>query len=312
MLLPPPRKYLCAIVLIAFSSFSHAGNDTAKERLAAFERTEAEIFQSGGTTLDRARSLSVAYDRLFSDDLRNHTEASSPTELEARFRAVTNVFFYTLDHKYLVPMKRILDEMISKNQAQWWHYYKMYSSLLAVRDFAGARSVLRKHPNKHIEPLPEIQDLTKKLHGATEWVIDSTNRRITRLDYEMPLDPVVIMIFNPNCHFSMNALRDIKNSGFLFNRLKTRLKILSPPDPNFSFDDFQTWNKQNPLFSTSLVHNRQEWPMIQDWGMPIFYFFRDRKLVTTVVGWPRAGNIDAVNNALDAIGVAADSRVGSN
>lgn len=46
-----------------------------------------------------------------------------------------------------------------------------------------------------------------------------------------------------------------------------------------------------------------EWPMIDDWATPIFYFLRDGRLVAKVIGWPRGGRVAGLETAIRDVGL---------
>jgi len=52
-----------------------------------------------------------------------------------------------------------------------------------------------------------------------------------------------------------------------------------------------------------LAYDYHEWPMIDRWYTPVFYFLRNGRLVSEVIGWPRAGRKTEIVAALQNVGL---------
>ena len=53
----------------------------------------------------------------------------------------------------------------------------------------------------------------------------------------------------------------------------------------------------------SLADQRADWPALDSWGTPTFYFFQRGALVSKVRGWPRAGRRAELLAGMHAIGL---------
>jgi hypothetical protein len=51
------------------------------------------------------------------------------------------------------------------------------------------------------------------------------------------------------------------------------------------------------------AYKREEWPMIERWETPVFYFFRDGRVVGKVIGWPVAGRKNEIRRSLRRAGL---------
>ncbi|HTX59458.1 MAG TPA: hypothetical protein VMH02_07220, partial [Verrucomicrobiae bacterium] len=63
------------------------------------------------------------------------------------------------------------------------------------------------------------------------------------------------------------------------------------------------WNRRHPREPMTFAYAESEWPAIDRWELPVFYFFRDGKLAAEVVGWPRGGRKPQILRALQQIGL---------
>ena len=66
------------------------------------------------------------------------------------------------------------------------------------------------------------------------------------------------------------------------------------------------WNNNMPDIGFQIVYAETDWPEINYWSSPSFYFFDESKLVSKVVGWPRnqtEGRKTALRTSFQTIGV---------
>jgi len=47
------------------------------------------------------------------------------------------------------------------------------------------------------------------------------------------------------------------------------------------------WNREHPLTAIASAYRENEWPLIDTWEMPTFYFLKAGVLQAKVVGWQR-------------------------
>jgi hypothetical protein len=53
--------------------------------------------------------------------------------------------------------------------------------------------------------------------------------------------------------------------------------------------EFQRWNHEHPAMQHTIAYRNDEWPMIDWWGTPTFYFIKDGAVIAKFVGWPKEG-----------------------
>jgi hypothetical protein len=117
----------------------------------------------------------------------------------------------------------------------------------------------------------------------------------------LPVEPknanFVVVVAHPLCHFSQNAISAIAADPELSAGLKQAI-WLAPPDGNLRLDVFRNWNRIHPLQRMAIAYTKTEWPSIDSWETPTFYFFRKGELVGKVAGWPVSGHSQELREQL--------------
>src|SRR5699024_6489784 len=107
----------------------------------------------------KAQLISDSYKMQFSgknapprlDKLQNN-------DLKMLFYASDIASFYTFDPKFLNKMKYYFSELVRRKIAPAKYYYDIYSSLVASRDFDGAKIFSKSHPKIKFHSLPKVID----------------------------------------------------------------------------------------------------------------------------------------------------------
>lgn len=58
-----------------------------------------------------------------------------------------------------------------------------------------------------------------------------------------------------------------------------------------------------PRLPIAFSARREDWPFVDDWSSPTFYFLRQGKLVAKVTGWPKEGRRAEFSAALHQLGL---------
>jgi hypothetical protein len=58
-----------------------------------------------------------------------------------------------------------------------------------------------------------------------------------------------------------------------------------PASEDISDPAWAKWNREHPIAAMNAVERESDWPGIDTWAMPTFYFFRDGRVVSKVSGW---------------------------
>jgi len=296
---------VCASIPLAAcaSSRTSASIPLLAERYDSLLKTEKST--ESLSTRNRTVQISHAYDELFSllPDQRD-VKGLTDSDLTLLFDASSRSEFYTAKPSYARNMLLLFGEMEARGIATRESFIDMQSALVESRMLAEARQFSKSHPSAGLVLLPEFRDGDNFLdRGPTEWKVSQESPLLTRENIVMSSPAQVIVIGSPLCHFSQNAIHDLSHDAELMSALTDHVQWLAPPDGSINFDVFQNWNREHPEAPMDIAYRREEWPMIDSWNTPTFYFFKRGKLVAEVAGWPKEGNRNELRRALRLVGL---------
>ena len=268
-----------------------------------------EIFHKQNTPTshseqERARLVSSQFDALFKNEVTGpKLKTANGADLQLLFRAANSTAFVTADPRHLEVMARVLDELQSRGLALPNHYADMHATYVQARMFEEASRLSSDHPSVVVESVPTLQEAAGAgAGGPTELVVSAERRELMRQPVALDLPVQIVVIAHPLCHFSQDASRDIKADPVLNAIFQDHAKWVAPQGRDLKFDLFQEWNREHPDQAMTLVYKRDEWPMIDSWGTPTFYFLKAGTLIAKVQGWPREGRSEDLLAALRKVG----------
>lgn len=309
-----PRLLACSLAgLLACSSTAPAtgpqppaaakpAESELAQRLAALARADEEA--SSQSTTARAAALRAHYGRTFSaaaglPPLRAQTTA----DVEVRFRAAQRAAWITLDEVYLRDMVVALDELERRGQATAEQYRSVHASLIAARLLPEARTLAQRHPELALEAIPEIREAGDVVAGQPSvWTLDETQSALVHRGFDLRQPAQIVVVSSAWCHFCEAAAEALQADPELLEIFAARSHWIAPPEA-FGLEDLQKWNRAHPRMQISLAIRRADWPAIDGWNTPTFYFFQNGALITQVSGWPRAGRRAEIAAALRTIGL---------
>lgn len=292
----------CALALAA--GIARAEPVSATGRLEAFrDAIHAHMVASADTTDISDRSLPAFVEEkhveLFGEALHDRELAgTSDKDLEAIYQAASTAEFYTASGIHLRQMARYLDELETRDIASDEDLSDFYRALIHGRHFSRAREFQARHAGADLAALPpyhEAPGIGKS--DATVLAVEGD----ALLRKPVALDAAIIVVSHPLCHFSQDAVRAIQSDAALA-RIFSDALWLSPATGRLNFDVFREWNREHPDQRMVTAFRVSDWPMIDYWGTPTFYFFRDGERVAKVVGWPEEGRMSELRAALREAG----------
>lgn len=254
----------------------------------AFDEFSATEQASAGTpTATRGKVIAQKYEHLFGGLFDQGVSGLESMELRLLFRATNVVTFYGARTKDVHRFKLVLDELWKRGEATDHDVMDVYGALLSLRRFDEARELANAYEFDPPEPLPDMTDGLSAADGTpTVYLVSPSGRRLTRTSIDMDHGAKIIVISHPLCHFSRNAMEFIKGAPVLDAVFARNALWVAPVDRNINFDVLQGWNKSHPDSAHVLAHSRNEWPYLDSWSTPTFYFMKDGILIDKVVGWP--------------------------
>lgn len=250
---------------------------------------------------ERSASIAKAYNELLSEYATQAGELNDQ-DLELTYRAAQTNAFYSPTPNYARGTLNLLMEMQSRSLSRKSDFEDVYRALTGARLFDEARDFAVKHPSSSLKPLPQLHDMSGPA-AATAWVVSPDKRELSRQPIDLRKPAQVIVVSSPGCYFSQNAARDIRNDPVLAKLFREHAIWLNPPLGMTDFDAVQDWNREHPNQTMMIAYAKQDWPMFENWGTPVFYIFKDGQLAETVTGWPSREGHDALAKALGKVGL---------
>lgn len=218
--------------------------------------------------------------------------------LRARFDAADVAVFYSHD-----------DEIASELLAMYKVLFNESLATPADRDIvAGAQILTRSFEN--IADIPDTSSAhgafdvpvieSKVAHKEDQWqVLEINNRGLTREARKVDKEDVVVIISSPLCGFSKAASDAIEKDDTLSAFFSKYGLWLVPPMRRLHVNRIASWNELHPTQMMALAYKTKNWPIIDDWSTPVFYFVSNGIVVDKVVGWPKDGrNIPLLRAAI--------------
>lgn len=270
-------------------------------RFAALKR--ADELTVALPTRDKAIAMGTIYDLLFTVAPMQALRELSPPDLAWLYKAASLTVFYTADERRVLAMQPVLAELEARGLASPHHDTKMYEAFVTARMLPQARAFASQHSLVSLEPLPETRDAALAAGQPTAWFVDPARRALERRNVDVQRAAHVVVVSHPACHFWANAWQALESDPVLAKIFAEHAIQLAPQDARIDFDALQAWNRTHPAWPTLLTFRRDEWPMLDTWSTPTFYFFQAGALVTKVEGWPEGGRRAEVVAALTTIGL---------
>lgn len=264
-----------------------------------------ESTDAGVTDAGRSRAIRDGYDRLFGTASAS-LDAVSDSDLHLRFRAATLAVDWTKDPKYFDAMDRQLAELQARALASKFDYRVMHGALVLARDFERADALAQSHPAMELATTPPIAEKVPAGHtGPTEWAVSPDQYQLVHQAVDLDVPATVVVVAHPDCGFSRSAMAAIEPDPVLGPLFAEHARWLAPQSHRLDVERMQQWNREHPSVEMTLAVDAREWPAIDEWATPNFYFFKDGELKAKVTGWPLdgAGSRDEVIAALAEIGL---------
>lgn len=161
------------------------------------------------------------------------------------------------------------------------------ASLIKVREFEWANQLEHEYGRPTLPPVKwEPRSDLELDHRVI--VVDDGMLKVSIADGRQVQNGVVV-VSNPLCGFSTAAGAAIAKDPSLNAALKGSLWLV-PPEGQLHVREVSQWNLAHDREQMVLAYDWLEWPEIDEWSTPTFYFFAGGKLVDKVNGWPLDGS----------------------
>lgn len=270
-----------------------------EQRFDAFVRAE----RTTRDLTERARFSAIATAYREMARVGKTLDRISDRDLDLLYRGAQMESYYSHDPTTIRDMASSLDALQKRGLASSEHYVHMHEAFIGARMLIEARKLEKQHPMAEFEVLPDVHEADHLVPGRpTEWSVNPDKRELRRNSVDMRSVHIVI-VSHPLCHFSQSAMRDIQADPVLSEIFLDNAKWLAPQSNRIDFDVIQKWNREHPRQETTLTFRRDEWPMIDSWATPTFYFLKNGAVVAKVEGWPKEGRRSELLSALRQVGL---------
>lgn len=311
---------LMFMLLIPLPGISGTAADTGLTvRYSIFMKSVNAYWLKNQNTTQDAHQLgqfvAARYQRLFPKyQAQSVLGKLTSNNLETLFQATDQVSFYNPENAvYLRYMKMDFAALEARNIATNVNTQHMYGALYAARLFGEARAFYQTHAKVALTEIPVVKQFEAATAGPTELLVEGrkTQLELVRRAVEVNDGPQVVLIVNPMCHFATNGLQAINADAELKAILEKHTIWLAPPGRFMFFSEIREWNELHLHEQIGIAYLSSEWPMVNSWDLPTFYFFNNGTLVTKLIGWPSgsdvkypdSGSIPALKAALAKIGL---------
>jgi len=304
---PANHRYLRALIIViamqGFACRARTGPASMAQRFDDFSQTE----RAARHLPERAKIavIGATYDQMVAPVRKDKgLDRLDDDDLDTLYRAAQLAVFYTHDQGHVLDMVSFLNGLQERGLASKNHYVQMYEAFIGARMLTEAQALARQHPMPELEVLPELHEAAGVVPGhPTEWVVNPSERELLRRNVDLHQSAQVVIVSHPLCHFSKAAMRDIQADPVLSEVLRAHATWLAPQDNHINFDVVQKWNQGHPGQEIALAFRRDDWPMIDSWATPTFYFLKNGEVTAKVEGWPKEGHRSELLAALRGVGL---------
>lgn len=293
-----------ALGLDARSSPRPADDDGAASVLEP--RYEALIAATAaGDLASQSRAIVSTYRQDFAP-LQSDAQRSAlgGHDLELLFRAATLAFRISNQPACLADMRADFAELARRHRVDRAHAGDLHDALVLAHRSDEARALLAAYPQLQRKPAPAMRTPQRIRKGQPSlWIATpgTRTRELVRLRFNIRAPAQVIVLASTGCHYSANAARDIEADPLLRDLFREYAQWVAPADEVTAFDAVQAWNSAHPALRLGIAYDDAALPMVERFETPTFYFLDHGTVMETVVGWPAAGNLDAIRQGLRRI-----------
>lgn len=224
----------------------------------------------------------------------NIRAALSDEELRALTLAAQLAVFYHHDDDILDDAMSGLRVLEERRAARPGDIRAAYGLLVAGRRFEQARLFLATHPELDEPEPPRLLGWHSDAREAAEMRVGEADGTLEWASVDVAALPRILVIGHPLCHFTQDAARAIEADPVLKALFAAHAKWLAPQDQTTDFTTFRQWNAEHPDMPMTIAYRAADFPMIDRWSTPTFYFIDRGRVVSQVIGWPRGGRREEI------------------
>jgi hypothetical protein len=298
-----PSLVLALSLVACSTSPEQKPSSSVESAFDSFDRFQDGVLRSDPPTRIAASKIHERYRALFSKHQTRTALANlAANDVTLLFRAASADFLYSISPMPLSDMELDLGELHRRGITSNEYDEKVFAALVESRLFEKARAFAKLHRLASVEAVPDVVDNVAH-NGPTRLLVSDGGKRLVRKSAVLKSGRLIVVISSPLCHFCQRAIRSIENDASLRPLVLDHALWIVPPDQSTPFATVATWNREHPHEQMAYAYRREEWPMVERWETPVFYFLKDGRIVSTVTGWPRTGRKAEIRRSLRLAGL---------
>lgn len=274
----------CLMLLLCLLSAAACARDLQADYSALVAVQDASRTAS---EKDAATSIAQAYQKHFEPTATGAIEALSTADVDIVFRAANIAAGYTFDRTYALQMKRAYDLLAQRDALRARYPQSMLEVFVFARMLDEARRFAEATPSLGVT-LPTFKKRNVRAGRPTLWTFEDGGGALVQRAADLDA-PMIVVVSHPLCGFSQAAATQILEDEDLRARFMPPSVWLLPQTALFDAREVQAWEAAHHPFTMAYANTQAEWPMIDSWATPTFYFLKGGKVVHKVVGWPAEG-----------------------
>ena len=176
-----------------------------------------------------------------------------------------------------------------RHLAGYAYYSSYYRDIVLSGRFTMARKFYKAHSRLGLPRLPEFPAhlilRARRKYRATVFTPELRGRMVSIHRVNLGAAAQVIILADPQCHFSAYFLNAMRGHPKLMSVLSAHATWVTPPDGILEARSLWSWNRKNPKERLSIISTFKEWPMIKVSALPSFFFLRRGRVVARFRGW---------------------------
>lgn len=211
----------------------------------------------------------------------------SNEDLRTLFSITTSVTTHNLTENQLFNDSLLdIEELTRRQKAKQNDFEFTHGLYIAGRHFKEAETFSRKYPQFHYSFISNIIGTPETRIGSHQLLTLDENSDSFRLKKQPPRDNQILVIADPACPFTENAINAIEANSYLKKIFEQKSLWITPPLNRLNTTEIFKWNATHTLAKLGIAYFKRDWPEVDTWATPTFYFFHDGKRTSKTVGWP--------------------------
>lgn len=179
--------------------------------------------------------------------------------------------------------RRLWDELESRGVARAGDRAALRDVLLASGRFDDAAAL---HVDGPSLPARRPLDHAARPGEARYWRWGAAGDALREEAVDLGHGVHLVVDSSPGCHFCARAVADIDRDPALAALFRDALWI-SRPEQGLDAAYWRRWNQAHPAHAMVVVADVSNWALDPQWSTPRFRFFRDGRVVASVLGWTK-------------------------